>query len=106
MTLVWTQAFTFGFLLFVYQECNSQITIVFQSPITANGDIAKDIVAHGDFVKDVAFEVEDLDGLMKTAKNGGAEVIKGITEDKDDDGAVRYAVLKTVWLFDKLENIF
>ncbi|KAJ0176792.1 hypothetical protein K1T71_007971 [Dendrolimus kikuchii] len=73
----------------------NMITIVFQSPTTANGDITDDIAAHGDFVKDVAFEVEDLDSLVRKAKDGGAEVIKGITEEKDDDGVVRYAVLKT-----------
>ncbi|XP_045498069.1 4-hydroxyphenylpyruvate dioxygenase-like [Colias croceus] len=73
----------------------NKITIVFESPTNSDGDISKDLAAHGDFVKDVAFEVNSLDVLIKTAKAQGAEVVKDITEEKDGDGIVRYAVLKT-----------
>ncbi|CAH2048447.1 unnamed protein product, partial [Iphiclides podalirius] len=71
------------------------ITIIFESPVTNEGEIAKDLAAHGDFVKDVAFTVEDLDELVRRAKKEGAEIIKDITEESDDDGLFRYAVLKT-----------
>lgn len=47
-------------------------------------------------MKDVAFEVEDLDELVKKAKKAGAEVVKDITIESDEAGSVRYAVLKTV----------
>lgn len=47
-------------------------------------------------MKDVAFEVEDLDGLVKTAKKGGAEIVKDINEESDDGGSVRYAIVRTV----------
>ncbi|KAJ2948935.1 hypothetical protein O0L34_g5870 [Tuta absoluta] len=73
----------------------NKILIVFESPTTPTGGIVKDLTAHGDFVKDVAFEVQDLDGLMKLAKDGGAELVKGVTEEKDEDGVIRYAVLRT-----------
>ncbi|XP_026734896.1 4-hydroxyphenylpyruvate dioxygenase-like isoform X2 [Trichoplusia ni] len=73
----------------------NQITIVFESPTSSNSEVTKDLTAHGDFVKDVAFEVQDLDELVRKAKEGGAEVVKGITEEKDKHGVVRYAVLKT-----------
>ncbi|XP_038209895.1 4-hydroxyphenylpyruvate dioxygenase-like [Zerene cesonia] len=73
----------------------NKITIVFESPSNSDGEISKDLVAHGDFVKDVAFEVNALDDFIKTAKARGAEIIKDITEEKDEDGIVRYAVLKT-----------
>lgn len=53
------------------------------------------MAAHGDFVKDVAFTVENLDELVRRAKKEGAEIIKDITEENDDDGVLRYAVLKT-----------
>ncbi|KOB68089.1 4-hydroxyphenylpyruvate dioxygenase, partial [Operophtera brumata] len=71
------------------------ITIVFESPTTSESEISKDLSAHGDFVKDVAFEVNDLDELVQRAKDGGAEVVKDVTVEADDDGALRYAVLRT-----------
>lgn len=73
-----------------------QITIVFESPISSEGVIAKDLAAHGDFVKDVAFVVQDLDELVKRAREGGAEILKEVTEEQDENGKVRYAVLRTV----------
>ena len=47
-------------------------------------------------MKDVAFEVQDLNELVRRAKDGGAEIIKDVTEEKDKYGVVRYAVLRTV----------
>ncbi|XP_052757757.1 4-hydroxyphenylpyruvate dioxygenase-like [Galleria mellonella] len=73
----------------------NKVTIVFESPTTVGGEIAKDLAAHGDFVKDVAFEVQNLDELVRRAKKGGAEVIKDISVEKDESGSVRYAVLRT-----------
>ncbi|KAM3962670.1 4-hydroxyphenylpyruvate dioxygenase [Aphomia sociella] len=73
----------------------NKVIIVFESPTTIGGDIAKDLAAHGDFVKDVAFEVQNLDELVRRAKHGGAEVVKDISEENDKNGSVRYAVLRT-----------
>ncbi|CAB3236614.1 unnamed protein product [Arctia plantaginis] len=73
----------------------NQITIVFESPTNSDNEINRDLCAHGDFVKDVAFAVQDLDELVRRAKEGGAEIIKEITEEKDEYGRVRYAVVKT-----------
>ncbi|CAK1579999.1 unnamed protein product [Parnassius mnemosyne] len=73
----------------------NKITIIFESPTTPDGEITKDLSAHGDFVKDVAFAVNDLDELVRRAKREGAEIIKDITEDSDNDGLVRYVILKT-----------
>ncbi|KAG6440600.1 hypothetical protein O3G_MSEX001396 [Manduca sexta] len=78
-----------------YAVRSNKITIIFESPTKEDGEISVDLAAHGDFVKDVAFEVNDLDGLVSRAKAGGAEVVKNITEEKDNDGVVRYAVLRT-----------
>ncbi|CAG9786574.1 unnamed protein product [Diatraea saccharalis] len=73
----------------------NQITIVFESPTTAGGTLVKDLEAHGDFVKDVAFEVEALDELVRRARDGGAKLVADVTEEKDEDGVIRYAILKT-----------
>ncbi|XP_045773132.1 4-hydroxyphenylpyruvate dioxygenase-like [Maniola jurtina] len=73
----------------------NQITIIFESPVSEEGEISKDLVAHGDFVKDVAFEVADLDAIVRNADNAGAEIVKDVTEESDDNGLVRYAVLRT-----------
>ncbi|KAH9631313.1 hypothetical protein HF086_012564, partial [Spodoptera exigua] len=78
-----------------YAVRSNQITLIFESPTSNGGEISKDLIAHGDFVKDVAFEVQDLDELVRKAKEGGAEVIKGVTEEKDKHGVLRYAVLRT-----------
>lgn len=72
--------------------------IVFESPTNSDNEINKDLFVHGDFVKDVAFQVQDLDELMRRAKAGGAEIVKEITEEKDKFGYVRYAVVRTVRL--------
>ncbi|CAG4940657.1 unnamed protein product [Parnassius apollo] len=73
----------------------NKITIIFESPTTPEGDIAKDLTAHGDFVKDVALSVNDLEELVRRAKREGADIIKDITEESDKDGFVRYAIIKT-----------
>ena len=51
---------------------------------------------HGDGAKDVAFQVEDLDYIMKVAKSRGAQVVRDIWEEKDENGTVRMATVKTV----------
>ncbi|XP_072948798.1 4-hydroxyphenylpyruvate dioxygenase-like [Epargyreus clarus] len=73
----------------------NKITIIFESSTAEDGAISKDLASHGDFVKDVAFEVHNLDELVSQAKNEGATIVKDVTEEKDDDGVIRYAVLKT-----------
>ncbi|XP_059051919.1 4-hydroxyphenylpyruvate dioxygenase-like [Achroia grisella] len=73
----------------------NKVIIVFESPTTVGGEIAKDLTAHGDFVKDVAFEVQNLEELVRRAKKGGAEVVKDISVLKDKNGSIRYAVLRT-----------
>jgi len=46
-------------------------------------------------VKDVAFEVEDLDFIVKVAKERGATVCKDIWEEEDSTGKVRMATIQT-----------
>jgi len=53
------------------------------------------LIKHGDGAKDIAFSVEDLDGILATAKKRGATVVKDIWEESDDNGTVRFAVVQT-----------
>jgi len=53
------------------------------------------LVKHGDGVKDVAFTVEDLDGIVENAVKKGAKLVKDIWSESDEDGTVRFAVVQT-----------
>lgn len=53
------------------------------------------LVKHGDGVKDVAFTVEDLDGIVVTAVEKGAKLIKNIWTESDEGGTVRFASVQT-----------
>ncbi|KAF2688580.1 4-hydroxyphenylpyruvate dioxygenase [Lentithecium fluviatile CBS 122367] len=50
---------------------------------------------HGDAVKDVAFEVDNLDGIYASAIAGGAETIAAPHTRKDENGSVRLATIRT-----------
>ncbi|CAH0715746.1 unnamed protein product, partial [Brenthis ino] len=73
----------------------NKITIIFQSPTSDEDILSKDLKSHGDFVKDIAFEVHNLDSIVQKARREGAEILKGVTEETDKHGTIRYAVLKT-----------
>ena len=49
------------------------------------------LMQHGDGVKDVAFAVEDLDGIMERAKSKGCKIDRDIWEEKDQFGKVKTA---------------
>jgi len=69
---------------------------VFKSPLTTdNREMGEHLIKHGDGAKDIAFSVEDLDGILATAKKRGATVVKDIWEESDDNGTVRFAVVQT-----------
>ena len=57
--------------------------------------MGKHLTKHGDGAKDVAFTVEDLDGIMERAKKKGVKVVKDIFEEQDEFGKVRFAVVQT-----------
>lgn len=74
----------------------NKIIFVFESAYEPDdGEMANHLSRHGDGVRDIAFSVEDLDTIVKIAKERGAEVIKDIWEERDEHGAVRFATLKT-----------
>ncbi|XP_004924140.1 4-hydroxyphenylpyruvate dioxygenase [Bombyx mori] len=78
-----------------YAVTSNKITIIFESPTKPDSEIASSLNTHGDFVKDVAFEVHNLDELVRRAIEGRAEIIKTTTQIEDNDGVLKYAILKT-----------
>lgn len=79
-----------------------KIIFVFVSPYdTDNEEFGQHLTKHGDGVKDIAFDVEDLDAIVKVAKERGADVVRDIWEESDEHGTARFATVKTVKL-----NIF
>ncbi|XP_071513276.1 4-hydroxyphenylpyruvate dioxygenase [Panulirus ornatus] len=73
-----------------------KILFVLMSALTpGNEEMGRHHMTHGDGVKDVAFSVEDLDSIMKKAKERGAKIVRDIWEEEDQDGKVRYAQVQT-----------
>jgi 4-hydroxyphenylpyruvate dioxygenase len=60
-----------------------------------NKEMGDHLVLHGDGVKDIAFEVEDLDGIIAHAKAKGGKIVKDIWEEHDEYGSVRMAITQT-----------
>jgi len=57
--------------------------------------VGNHLVKHGDGAKDVAFEVNDLDAIVKRAKEQGAVFVRDIWEESDNFGTVKFATVKT-----------
>jgi len=60
-----------------------------------NKTMGRHLVSHGDGVKDVAFTVEDLDGIMLKCKEQGVKVVRDAWEESDEGGTVRFAMVQT-----------
>jgi len=74
----------------------NKIIYVFESALTpGNKEMGDHLVLHGDGVKDVAFCVQDLDIIVKVAKQRGAVVLKDVWEERDEGGVCRFARLQT-----------
>ncbi|CAD6187622.1 unnamed protein product [Caenorhabditis auriculariae] len=74
----------------------NKIIFVFESALLPdNKELGDHLVRHGDGVKDVCFEVDDLDAIIDYAKKAGAKLIQDVTEEKDENGVVRFATLRT-----------
>uniref|UniRef100_A0A672G687 4-hydroxyphenylpyruvate dioxygenase n=1 Tax=Salarias fasciatus TaxID=181472 RepID=A0A672G687_SALFA len=73
-----------------------KIIFVFASPLNpGNEEMGEHMMKHGDGVKDIAFQVEDLDFLIKTAKERGAAIVREPWVEQDSHGKVKYAMLQT-----------
>lgn len=73
-----------------------KIIFVFESPLNpGNEEMGEHLMKHGDGVKDIAFQVEDCDFLVKTARERGAVIVKEPWVEQDSQGRVKYAVVQT-----------
>uniref|UniRef100_A0A3B4AHB6 4-hydroxyphenylpyruvate dioxygenase n=1 Tax=Periophthalmus magnuspinnatus TaxID=409849 RepID=A0A3B4AHB6_9GOBI len=73
-----------------------KIIVVFESALNpGNKEMGDHLLKHGDAVKDIAFQVEDCDFLIKTAKERGATIVKEPWVEEDSHGKVKYAVVQT-----------
>nr|XP_023996631.1 4-hydroxyphenylpyruvate dioxygenase [Salvelinus alpinus] len=73
-----------------------KILFVFESALNpGNEEMGEHLMKHGDGVKDIAFQVEDLEFLIKKAKERGAVVVKEPWIEQDSHGKVKYAVVQT-----------
>jgi len=75
----------------------NDIVFVFASQLLPNHpkEMGEHNALHGDGVKDVAFNVEDLDAIVASAKKRGVKIVRDIWEETDDCGTVRYAMVQT-----------
>lgn len=74
----------------------NKIIFVFVSPYdTDNEEFGQHLTKHGDGVKDVSFEVEDLDVIVKRAREKGAKIVRDIWTETDEFGSARFATLQT-----------
>ncbi|KAL3068421.1 hypothetical protein niasHT_030712 [Heterodera trifolii] len=99
----------FGFIPFAYRglETGSRKTVayavkqdkivfVFESALLPNnGEMSAHLAKHGDGVKDVAFEVDNLDWVLDTARRAGAVVAEETAEERDENGHIRRASIRT-----------
>lgn len=78
----------------------NEIVFVFKSALNpGNRDLGECLIQHGDYVKDIAFSVVDLEYLVEKARECGAKVVRDIWTEKDENGSVRMATIKTVSTF-------
>ena len=91
----------FGFTPFAYKglETGSRdiashvvklndIVLEFQSPLKPDhpADLTGHLTKHGDAIKVVAFAVEDIEAIVQTAKDAGAQVVQDVEEEFEGGG--------------------
>lgn len=97
----------FGFTPFAYKglETGSRdvashviklndIVFEFQSPLKPEYPVAHTahLAKHGDAIKVVAFAVEDIEAIVQTAKNAGAQIVQDVEEEFGNGSSVKTAV--------------
>ena len=75
---------------------NGKVLFAFVSPLNpGNSEFAKELEKHGDGVKDVAFLVDDAQGIHDKAVSRGAKSVKAPETLKDENGSVIIASVAT-----------
>ncbi|MEM0139101.1 MAG: 4-hydroxyphenylpyruvate dioxygenase [Ferroplasma sp.] len=77
-----------------YMLKKGDIKLVFTSSLKENTEITDSIVKHGDGVRDIVLEVDDIDYTKKNLESNNVKV-SAISEDKDSNGKIRKARIKT-----------
>ncbi len=77
-----------------YYLKKGDINFVFTSSMKPGNDITSSITEHGDGVNDIALDVDDLDYTKKKLESKDVKV-SSIKEEKDGNGKIRKAVMKT-----------
>lgn len=73
-----------------------KIIFVFESAYDPdNKEMASHLSKHGDGVRDIALNVEDIEIIVKIAKERGAKIVKDVWEESDEYGVVKFATIKT-----------
>lgn len=95
-----------------YVVSNGDVRFVFSSPLRSLKHLPDDepisaeerellaemhahLERHSDAVKDVAFAVDNVEGVFRTAVAGGADAVSGPSTSSDDNGSVISAAIRT-----------
>ncbi|CAD6215832.1 GSCOCG00000648001-RA-CDS [Cotesia congregata] len=74
----------------------NKIIFVFESAYEPDDkEMSQHLARHGDGVRDIAFNVEDIDAIVRVAKERGATIVKDVKEEKDQHGIVKTATIQT-----------
>ncbi|KAL1518161.1 hypothetical protein ABEB36_001827 [Hypothenemus hampei] len=78
----------------------NEITFIFTSAYQEEEDqeeqsLNEHLCKHGDGVKCIAFNVENIEGIVKRAKEKGAKIVKDIWTESDFNGHVKFATIQT-----------
>ena len=69
---------------------------MFKSALNPNDiPVSLQLQKHGDHVTDISFAVTDLEAVVEHAVKGGAQLEREIFEEKDENGTVKMATLRT-----------
>lgn len=76
---------------------NGEVTFAFTSPLNPTGhdEFANHLAKHGDGVKDVAFSVDDSEGIYKKAIDRGATSVHEPKTLRDGNGEVILSSVRT-----------
>ncbi|XP_066594740.1 4-hydroxyphenylpyruvate dioxygenase [Prorops nasuta] len=74
----------------------NKIVFVFESAYEPDEvEMANHLAKHGDGARDIAFNVEDIETIVKVAKQRGAHIVRDIWEESDEFGTIRFCTIQT-----------
>jgi 4-hydroxyphenylpyruvate dioxygenase len=74
-----------------YVISQNHIKIILSSSPDSLSELSKEVSISGDFIKDIAFEVENIEKIIKNANVFGARVLEPIQEITDGSGTIKKA---------------